>query len=123
MTTNPTHDALFRRYLEELTAARKTALQRAEGRLKTWTRRLGSEARAREKLAKSAPPCTDARVIGVLRKYWLECEALNRQAPHTTVDPREFLLSRLQATRADLASFLEPLPYWPMGKDERGNWI
>jgi hypothetical protein len=123
MTPAKTREQLFNDYLLELSVARETALRRQEGRLRTWTKRLGSEARAREKLETQAPPCTDTRVIFVLRKYWLACDALNREHPATAIDPREFLLGWLRAAQPDLTPFLEPLPYWPMGKDENGNWI
>ncbi len=122
MRGQKTHQDLFAEYAHELASAREVALRRWEGRMNTWTRRLGSEARAREKLDSQAPPCTDTRVIGVIRKYWLTCDALNRKNPAAALEPREFLLGRLRTAQPELASFLEPLPYWPMGKDEQGNW-
>lgn len=122
MTPEKTLQQLFDDYVQELDAARVTALRRCEGRLKTWTRRLGNEARAREKLASEAPPCTDTRVIYVLRKYWLTCDTLRRNDPAAPT-PAEFILGWLKSLRPELAAFLEPLPYWPLGKDERGNWI
>ena len=121
--TAQTHAQLFDLYVAELTIAREKALHRLAGRMATWTRRLGSEARAREKLDADAPPCTDTRVVAVIRAFWLRCDALNRQNPAVRVEPRDFLLAWLKTARPILAAFLEPLPYWPMGKNENGEWV
>jgi hypothetical protein len=123
MNVDKARTELFTEYLEELRAAREKAVRRAAGRLQTWTRRLGSEARAHEKLDMEAPVCTDTRVVGVIRKYWLKCVMLNREDSLTAVDPREFLLGWLRTSAPDLERFLAPLPFWPVGKDEDGNWV
>jgi len=123
MTMHPEYETLLDEYLSELKLARDDALKRVEGRLRTWTQRLGSEARAREQLSQQPPLCTGTRVIAVVRKYWLACDALNRKYPAHSIDPREFLVSWARSKDPKLADFVSELPYWPIGKDEEGNWV
>jgi hypothetical protein len=115
--------ALLDDYVRDLTVARDDALRREEGRLKTWTQRLGSEARAREKLSRGPPACCGGRVIAVVRKYWLACDELNRKYGNKGIAPHEFMTELLEARTTELAGFLRRLPYWPIGKNEKGEWV
>jgi hypothetical protein len=65
------------------------------------------------------------RVIAVIRKYWLECAALNLQLKDSEkLAPEDFVLERLMVKGPEkLARFLSPLPYWPIGLDREGNWV
>jgi hypothetical protein len=110
-------------YVRDLEFARERALCHYEGRLRTWTGRLGSEARAREKLAANAPLCTDLGVIGVIRKYWLACISMNRRYGREFVEPHFFALDWLRSRSPILADFLNDLPYWPIGSDDLGERI
>jgi hypothetical protein len=112
------YSSLLDSYVRDLHLARDEALRRQEGRLRTWTKRLGSEARAQEKLAEGRPPSGDLRVVAVVRKYWLACEALNRREGRRVVEPREFLLDVLRDRAPQLATFIDTLPYWPIGVDD-----
>lgn len=123
MALHREYEALFEDYLRELKRARDDALRREEGRFKTWTERLGSEARAREKINQQSPACTSPRVIAVVRKYWLLCIHLNQKYPSQSVDPPEFLVNWVRFRSPEIAKFVSELPYWPMGKDEEGNWV
>jgi hypothetical protein len=120
---HPLHVDLLEAYVRELGAARDVALARQAGRLQTWTRRLGSEARAQEKLAGEQPPCVDMRVIAVLRKYWLASEALNRELGAQGTDTMTFMTDHLEARSLGLAAFICEIPYWPIGMDAQGCWI
>ena len=117
------HATLFESYKRELAAARDVALRRYAGRLQTWTRQLGSEARAQERMASEQPACVDMRVIAVLRKYWLACDALNEKLGDRGIEPIVFMTEHLEARSPDLAAFLSELPYWPIGKDKKGRWV
>lgn len=67
----------------------------------------------------------DARVIGVVRRYWLACHALNGSAPEAErVSPQMFLLQWLiSADYHDAVDVIAGMPYWPIGLDPDGNWI
>lgn len=123
MPSDMEYMALLNDYVGELRSAREDAVRRYEGRLRTWTQRLGSEARAHEKLASGPPLCCAGRVIAVVRKYWLACDALNRQHPAERIDPREFIVEHLASRSPDLARFLRPMPYFPLGKTKSGDWV
>lgn len=122
MATPEAYSALLGEYLVALSEARQHALARRAGRLKTWTRRLGSEGRAREHLASNGPLCADPKVVAVVRKYWLACDALNRRSPGSTVDPARFLVDWARTRSPALADLVAGLSYWPLGIDEAGNW-
>jgi hypothetical protein len=111
------HIALLDAYVADLGRVRDLALRRQEGRLSTWTQRLKSEARAREKLAIDAPPCSDLEVVAIIRQYWLACDSLNRKLGREVVAPREFMIGWLQSRSPELVDFLRDLPYWPIGVD------
>lgn len=107
-------------FIAELKVARNDALSRKAGRIKTWTRRLGSEARAREKFKNSPPLCTGMKVITVIRKYWLYCQEINRRHLSDPVDPILFMTDFLRSRSGELADFLSEIPYWPIAKHEYG---
>ena len=67
----------------------------------------------------------DGRVIAVVRKYWLACDALNSKLQtNQKVSPHIFLLSWLiDAGYSDAAEVLAGMPYWPIGLDRDGNWV
>ena len=67
----------------------------------------------------------DRTVIAVVRKYWLACDALNRETPaQIGVPPAEFVLASLLTTsHSDMAQFLSQFPYWPIGTDTDANWV
>ena len=117
------YEELLDHYVKDLRLAKADAAARHEGRMKTWTKRLGSEARASEKLARNPPLCTGKRVVAVVRKYWLACDALNRRHPEQAIEPPDFLVSFLRRKDPSLALFISEMPYWPIGKDNEGNWV
>jgi len=67
---------------------------------------------------------TDPHVVGVIRKYWLLCDELNRAARRgKQVEPADFVSRSLVPVAPELAELLATLPYWPMGQDARGRWV
>jgi hypothetical protein len=64
-------------------------------------------------------------VIGVIRTYWLRCDALNDTMPATRrTAPEQLVLGwLLESGDDDLGAFLAQLPYWPIGQDAGGDWV
>ena len=121
-TSGPSeYSTLLENYVRDLARAGDEALRRQEGRLGTWTRRLGSEARAREKLAAERPPSADLKVVAVVRRYWPACEDLNRRAGRRVIERQVFLVDDLRGRSPELAEFIRSLPYWPIGADDYRN--
>jgi hypothetical protein len=125
------HDELFAKYVEELRAAKV----RVEG---WWNALIGfqavdmedpTEALREVKNRWPVGPAAHPLVIGVFRKYYLACDALNRDiaaagSGEDDVDPLIFLTEwLLDGQNDELAEFLAVLPYWPIGMDLQGNTI
>ncbi|KIG12825.1 hypothetical protein DB30_00988 [Enhygromyxa salina] len=70
-------------------------------------------------------PVADPHVIGVIRAYWLACEAINAKLPHSArVAPERMLLAWLVDGRHDSwVRLLTAMPYWPIGLDAEGRWV
>lgn len=64
-------------------------------------------------------------VVGVIRAYWLACEAINAELPPTAwVAPERMLLAWLLDGQHDSwVRILTGMPYWPLGLDEHGAWV
>lgn len=122
------HRALFRRYLVELSEAKElaedwwSALIDAEEEDRTGDR---EQAVKNVELRRPVGPVGHGAVIEVVRRFWLECAALNREVDETDrVAPEEFVLGWLLGPEyQELAKFLSNLPFWPMGLDWEGNWV
>jgi len=71
-----------------------------------------------------AGPAAHPRLIALVRWYWLQCHALNREVgAHAGVPPEQLLLGWLiEVGKSDLVQLIACLPYWPIGLDENGNW-
>jgi hypothetical protein len=72
-----------------------------------------------------AGPAGSRYIIWVLRKYWLECEALNQTLPREQwVPPEVFLLNwLLDGAYEEEVAVLSQLPFWPIGLDKDGRWV
>jgi hypothetical protein len=126
MANVATYAGLRRAYLDDLRWAHDAVMQQHEKRVRSIAveRFDGDEARAREVVGQEKPPCTDRRVIAVIRQYWLACDRLNASlAPAQRVEPLAFIFDSLAQDAPDLYTFLAPMPYWPMGKDDAGRWV
>jgi len=117
--------ALFEAYLAELRTAKDWAEDWWESLIETEKGRTGSRKRAVVNVKSRWPvgPVAHKGMIGVIRKFWLGCQALNRKAAESKrVPPEEFIMGWLMRQDEALAEFLSGLPFWPMGIDEEGNW-
>jgi hypothetical protein len=122
---SPQHRLLFDQYCSELAEAVKAA--------ETWWARLLLRAEARRAqdpdplrslyARQPAGPASHPSVVGVVRKYWLACDAANRGQPYM-VAPEVFLMAWLVEQHMEReVVVLSGMPYWPMGMDTKGNWV
>ena len=121
------HVALFERYVHALRRAKQGAEKRWDSMVATEFGRTGDLTLAQHNVARRNPigPVSSPGVIAVLRRYWLECDAVNsRVSTSERVRPEEFLLRLIQVPpHQELASFLSALPYLPIGMDVEGRWV
>ncbi|MFM0323561.1 hypothetical protein [Caballeronia glebae] len=121
------HRDLFERYLTALKPVVSITWQEWSEAMKEETHRLGSKDKAREALLfeDAAGPAADMRFIGVIREFWLACDAINRTLDKADwLDPPVLLLAWLIERRETLcAEVVASQPYWPMGLSKDGQWI
>jgi hypothetical protein len=121
------HRQLFKQYLLHLTDRVNVVASEWLESVEGLTTKLGDAESAREQLILEYPagPATDMRFIGIVRTYWLACDALNGQLQKEQwLDPPRFLLQWVEEVQGgDLCvEVLASQPYWPIGLDEHGNW-
>jgi len=117
---------LFEAYLAELRTAKGWAEKWWDSLIEAEQARGRSRKRAVANVKSSWPVGAVAHkgIIGVIRKYWLECQKLNQKAAESKrLPPEEFIMGWLIRQDETLAAFLSDLPFWPMGIDEEGNWV
>lgn len=143
------YDALFERYLHDLRGAREEALAWWND---LFARELAIEtdpttARLRIDLRWPCGPASFPRVIGVVRQYYLECEALQvsdesgpeaeadpiddanwgsedqGEADQTWTEPRQLLIDHLRNVDDTLGEFMRFFVLLPVGRDEHGRTV
>jgi hypothetical protein len=123
------HKALFKEYIKELREAKKYAEERWERMIKIQEERVrGGRDKAIRTVKARHPggPVSDSRVLGTIRKFWLECSRLNQtiENPAERVPPEDPILRWLMdGKHAELTEFLSGLTYWPLGLDQEGHWV
>jgi hypothetical protein len=122
------HKRLFASYLRELRAAKKVAEEWWDAIVKNTARRTRGghgEALRAAKQRRPLGPLSDSNFIGVVRRFWLECTALNEGLPaDKRVPPEVFLLGWLMDSgEDDLARFVAGLTFWPVGLDQKNRWV
>jgi|SRR5215831_18880230 hypothetical protein len=121
------HRKLFRRYIADL----EDSVGEAEA---WWTglveramqRNRKSRDRAERDAFAEAPvgPASHGRVLATVRKFWLECAALNAaNRTARAVPPEMLVLGWLIDEQNSLYRTLAFLTYLPIGLDEQGRWI
>lgn len=121
------HRKLFKTYLQDLEQAVQEADADWNRRVDGWAKRWKNRDRALEHLWTERPagPASHRDLIAVVRRYWLQCVALNKQVGAAErVAPETFVLSWVVAEgRDDEARVLAGMPYWPIGQDADGSWV
>lgn len=119
------HDQLFEEYVQALRRAVDEARAAHNAAVNEKMRQgLSAKAAKAEAEKELGLLCTYPLIIAVFRHYFLACEKLNRdehvdgfQYPHI------FALERLMGKHDDLSDILTELPYYPVGIDERDEWV
>ncbi|SAL00417.1 hypothetical protein AWB81_05892 [Caballeronia arationis] len=117
----------FHDYVAELTRCARNALTWWHRIRTRTTARLRSEERALHQMwwRRPAGPASYPDVVSVIRRHWLRCASRNENAEFgPPIAPQLFVLGWLvEANLMELAHFLAPIPYWPMGFDADGRWV
>jgi hypothetical protein len=121
------HQALFEEYREEVDFVTAVALEWWQETLDARKRLQPDEKRALRKawIDRPAGPASYPGLVSLIRDYWLLCHRLNEETPKDQkVLPWTFLLGwLLDGNYQQCVSVLACMPYWPIGMDERGNWV
>lgn len=121
------HRSLFRRYVAELEASVAEAETWWNGLVeRAMQRNRKSRDRAERDEFAEAPvgPASHGRVLATVRKFWLECDALNARGPNASaVPPEQLVLGWLIDEQIPLYRTLAFLTYLPIGLDDRGRWV
>jgi hypothetical protein len=123
----PQHLALFAQYTEFLGDAMAIAEDwwqaLIQGHLDEGKDRTRALEDAYER--RYAGPASCPEIVWTLRKFWLDCVALNRTLTSAQqVPPEVFLLHWLDDGRhQQWIQVLSAMPYWPIGLDATGNWV
>jgi len=139
------HEKLYSQYAKDLRVVKVAAERWWRSLLLAVEDKAKDAARAAQavQLRWPAGAPSHPRVIAVLRKYWIECEELNRQLmeedqqhgskpdmeeedeegeEESPVPAKDFLTEFLLDGKNDkLAEFLFPLTYWPIGREEENE--
>lgn len=126
-TGSAQHKALFKKYVGELDKHKCGGEKWINSLIDSEEERTGDRNQAIINVMGRRPvgAVSFPYVTGTVRKFWLECVALNKQsAMSEQVAPEEFILKWLmQQGHDDLAEFLTGYPYWPMGLSGDGDWV
>lgn len=122
------HRTLFRRYVRDLRTAQKVAEDWWDDLVRIEARRVRGERQlALRNMLQMRPvgPLADGELLGTIRKYWLECVAMNADVTPDERVPPEFLVLEwlMDGENDDLARFLSRLPFWPLGLTRKGEWV
>ena len=117
---------LYDDYNKDMQSTLENASAQWEAKLDTLIQTGLSEPDAIAALIKKrvAGPADHPMVTWVVRKYWLACDALNRESTSGGwVPPETFVVKwPYDQGRDNFIELLSALPYWPIGLDENGNW-
>ena len=122
------HRALFERYAAELKPVARRAEAVWDHEVEKLTEQSGDRKLALREQALRMPAGPAARpyLVEIIRRYWLACDALNKNLPvEQAVAPETFLLGWLvnEMPEDPAVKMMATLPHWPMGLDQDGNWL
>lgn len=123
------HRRLFDAYKTDLRNSVVRAVEVWEGETQGWASagRTRDEAVQEMWMTYPAGPAAQPFFVALIRRYWLDCDAINRVVPKSqAVAPEAFLLGWLVVegpAEVESVKILSCMPYWPLGLDREGNWI
>jgi hypothetical protein len=124
---SPRHRQLFEQYVRRLQWAVSIAARWWEGLVQKTVERgeTPEEALRSNYLISPAGPASRPEVVWVVRTFWIDCEAINKEVNEgERVPPEVFLIGwLLDGSYREEVEVLSGMPYWPIGLDEDGNWI
>jgi len=125
------HEKLFAAYVRELRLVKSEVDAWWSALLDAEAERVGDPTQAQRELERRWPAGAAAhpRMIAVIRKYYLACNALNERLDDDDddggegeVEPPVFMSEwLLDGKHMDLVRFLGRLSYWPVGFDDEGD--
>ena len=117
------YQELFQAYMKDLRWAIEDARERREAQIATLAASFdGDEARAREAVEEE-PLCEEPQVIGVIRQYWLACDRLDQSRKPGAIEPLDFIYHFFQHSAPELYAILSSIQYWPIGQNEKEEWV
>lgn len=122
------HRQLFDAYVAELRPAVMRAIEIWDAEIAWAVRSSDGQSAAEESQWATYPagPAVQPFFVEIVRRYWLACDELNREAPSPPcVAPEFFMLGWLadQLPVSDpVLQVLSCMPYWPIGQDFEGRW-
>jgi hypothetical protein len=124
----PAHLRMFDAYVRDIKRAVDEAVYSWSFRIREMQEERGmNQAQAVDQAYNNflAGPAGSPYVIWAVRKYWLACEAINKDLPiDRRVPPEVFLMSWLLGhEHQEEVQVLAQLPFWPLGMNGEGNWI
>jgi hypothetical protein len=121
------HQQLFEQYEKALTIAIGIATPWWNGIVERTMARGGDQRAALRSayMERPAGPASCPELVWVIRKFWLDCEAINAAVnPQDYVPPEVFLLGWLvDGQHEDMVRVVSGMPYWPIGLNELGEWV
>ena len=147
----PSYEALREQYVDELRTAKDEVSDWWSALVAVTFARLGSPEEAEKDLRRRWPvgPAAHPRILGIVRKYFLACDALNQQVRariaeqqqkgtlFSLADPEQaeeqpdqplspgVLIEESLSTKGsyDLGKIVGRLSYWPIGVDAEGRFV
>ncbi len=120
------HADLYAAYLRQLPTIFKRAEIWWKGNVYAHIQQGASEEDARTMAfaRRLAGPAAEPHVVGLVRRVWRDCAALNATLPlERRVPPQTLLLEWLvDDGYDDFVILLTCMPYWPIGLDDQGRW-
>jgi hypothetical protein len=125
---SPGHRAIFREYADFLADAIDIiALGQWDDMIEAGVARGLDPAAAEEEVYRCyyAGPAQTSEVVWAVRTHWLKCVALNRELPPPQRVPPQCLCLQwlIDEGHQQWVTVLTAMPYWPLGMDEKGNWV
>lgn len=123
----PAHRVLFSNYVSDLRPLARAALDEWNAEVHAVATRTHDLKAATQQHWETFPagPASRPEFVALIRRYWLACDALNRESG-SAVAPEEFLLAwPLEASGRDddVVRIIACMPYWPIGMNEQGRWV
>lgn len=122
------HSRLYRTYIAAVETASADAERAWDAETEARTQLTGDRSQALREQWTTFPagPAAEPVFVALIRRFWLACDELNKSTPTGAVPPEVFLVGWPAAEKPSTETVIRVLscmPYWPLGLDEKGNWL